>query len=338
MLILLTSPATSHRSCAQFLLERFALISACFYISPLLHYTLFRAIGYYPFPLLETNNYTTRSHNFPTKMAGIIGGPLSIFRKSDTRKPLHARWGDVSISVPTDGSWSQYNNPHRPTNGRSAYGPGYIPDNSPDQTTPPLKEADDHDDARSVFSTASASSQRSSLGSMLRGRLSIRSASRPKNLKSESLDRLERDPRHSEQKNVEFAYRPIKYDYPSEVVENSKQPNNRFRYVRTSGRYLQASESISRSQSVSPRRSSCSRDRSCAKSCDRTDRARDHDSTPGVRISTYERPDSGYISDHSQRLSSRRRISPLIPVDRQSGPSSNPPITAMVPDHDELYE
>jgi hypothetical protein len=270
-------------------------------------------------------------------MTGIIGGPLSIFRKSDTHKPLHARWGDVSISVPTDGSWSQYNNPHRPIKGRSAYGPGYVPDNSPDQTTHPLREADDHDDARSVFSTASASSQRSSLGSMLRGRLSVRLTSRPKNLKSESHGRLERDPQHSEKKHMDFAYRPIQHDYPSEVVENSKQPNNRFSYVRTSGLYPQASESISRSQSVSSRRSSCSRDRSYAKSCDGTARARDHDSTPGVRISTYERPDSGYISDRSQQLSSRRRISPLIPVDRQSGPCSNPQIMAMVPNPDELY-
>ncbi|KAL2002990.1 hypothetical protein VTN02DRAFT_5297 [Thermoascus thermophilus] len=52
-------------------------------------------------------------------MARIItlNGPLGlnqIFRKRDApRAPFHARWGDVAITVPTEGSWCQFDQPHR---------------------------------------------------------------------------------------------------------------------------------------------------------------------------------------------------------------------------------
>jgi len=281
-------------------------------------------------------------------MAGIVNGPFSIFRKSDSPKTLHARWGDVSISVPTDGSWNQYDNPHRPVKERSAYGPGYVPDISPEDRSPrPLKEEDEDDDARSVCSATSTASRQSSLslGSLRPGRLSVRLASRPKHLKGEPQS--DRDARRSEQKRMDFAYRPIQQDYTSEVVENSTQPSNRFKYIPTSGRYLQDSGSVApRSQSISSHRSSDSRRDSYAESFDRRDRGRDRDFTPSVRMSTYEddrrslRSSIADSSDHSQRNYGLppRRTSPFVPAGGKRASSLKPLTMAMVPDPDELYE
>ncbi|CAG7964606.1 unnamed protein product [Penicillium nalgiovense] len=284
-------------------------------------------------------------------MAGIVNRPLSLFRKSDSPKPLHARWGDVSISVPTDGSWNQYDNPHRPVKERSAYGPGYVPGCSPQDPTPhPVNEEDPEDDARSVCSAASTSSRRSSLslGSLRPGRLSMRLASRPKPLRGES--QIERD--RSEQKRNEFAYRPIQQDYTSEVIEKTTQPSNRFKYIPTNGRYLQPGSQTPRSQSVSSPRSPHSRRGSLSVSSDWGHSGRDRDHyTPAVRGSTYYEDDrrslhSSNLRDSSDSSSSRnygltprRRTSPFVPADSKRASSISKRMTlAMVPDPDDLYE
>ncbi|CAG8948185.1 unnamed protein product [Penicillium salamii] len=276
-------------------------------------------------------------------MAGIVNGPLSIFRKSDSPKPLHARWGDVSISVPTDGSWNQYDNPHRPVRERSSYGPGYVPDTSPQDRTPrPFKEEVDDDNA-SVCSTSSTASRRSSLSlsGLKPGRLSVRLASRPK---AQSDYRTDKDARHSSQSRNDFSYRPIHQDYTSELTEKPKQPSNRFKYIPTSGRYLQDSGALPpRSQSVSSHRSHSYRD-SYAKSIDE-----DHFDRYGssARFSTHEdnrrsfRDSIGDVSDGSRRnygLPPRRRTSPFVSADRNRASTLKPVTMAMVPDPDELYE
>ncbi|CAG8227334.1 unnamed protein product [Penicillium salamii] len=277
-------------------------------------------------------------------MAGIVNGPLSIFRKSDSPKPLHARWGDVSISVPTDGSWNQYDNPHRPVKERSSYGPGYVPDTSPQDRTPrPFKEEADDDDA-SVCSTSSTASRRSSLSlsGLKPGRLSVRLASRPKH---QSDYRTDKDARHSNQSRNDFAYRPIHQDYTSEVTEKPKQPSNRFKYIPTSGRYLQDSGALPpRSQSVSSHRSHSYRD-SYAESVDEDHFDRGYGSS--TRFSTHEdnrlsfRDSIGDVSDGSRRnygLPPRRRTSPFVSADRNRASTLKPVTMAMVPDPDELYD
>lgn len=278
-------------------------------------------------------------------MAGIVNGPLSIFRKTDSPKPLHARWGDVSISVPTDGSWNQYDNPHRPVKERSAYGPGYVPDTSPQDRTPrPLKEEADDDDTRSVCSTSSTASRRSSLSlsGLKPSRLSVRLASRPKASGSES--RTGRDARYSNQSRTDFAYRPIHQDYTSEVTETPKHGSNRFKYIPTSGRYLQDSGALPpRSQSVSSHHSAHSYRDSYAESID--ENRFDRGYGPSSRFSTYEddrglHPSFAEGSDGSRRnygLPPRRRTSPFVPADRNRA-SLKPATMAMVPDPDELYE
>ena len=278
-------------------------------------------------------------------MAGIVNGPLSLFRKSDSSKPLHARWGDVSISVPTDGSWNQYENPHRTVKERSAYGPGYVPDCSPQDRTPrPVKEDDPEDDVRSVYSAASTGSRSSlSLGGLQPGRLSVRLASRPKHLRGRS--QMERDAQQSEQKQNEFAYRPIQQDYNSEVVEKNIQPNNRFKYIPTSGRYIQSS-------GTETTRSPHSRRGSSSVLGDHRYSGRERDQyTPAVRVSNYHEDDRRSLysnigdnsdSPSSQRnygLPSRRRTSSSFAADsRRASAISKSMTLAMVPDPDDLYE
>ncbi|GAD93489.1 conserved hypothetical protein [Paecilomyces variotii No. 5] len=54
---------------------------------------------------------------------------INVFRRERSqRAPLHARWGDVGITVPTEGSWSQFDNPHKARRERNGYGPGFVPD------------------------------------------------------------------------------------------------------------------------------------------------------------------------------------------------------------------
>jgi hypothetical protein len=285
-------------------------------------------------------------------MAGIVNGPLSLFRKPESAKPLHARWGDVTISVPTDGSWNQYDNPHRPVKERSAYGPGYVPDCSPQDRTPrPAKEDDIDEDARSVCSEASTASRRSSLsiGGLRPGRMSVRLASRPKHLERGS--QIERDA-HNEQKRTEFAYKPIQQDYTSEVVEKSSKHDNRFKYIPTSGRYLQDSgPETPRSQSVHSPRTAHSRRGSLPESGNRRDHGRDRDYRAStVRRSTCHDDDRQSIyssvgdssdSSGSRRnygLPPRRKTSPFVAADWRRASVSRPMALAMVPDPDELYE
>jgi hypothetical protein len=264
----------------------------------------------------------------------------------------------VSISVPTDGSWNQYDNPHRPVTERQAYGPGYVPDCSPHDRNPrPLKDDDPDDDARSVSSVASTVSRRNSLslGALRPGRLSVRLASRPKQLRGETAS--ERDARRAEQKRTEFAYRPIQQDYTSEVVEKSSQSSNRFKYIPTNDRYLDGSSSRSgapRSQSVSSYSTSYARRESLAESIDERDAGYDRDrfqsQTPMSRGGAYVEDDRrslrSSLGDSSDSSSSRRNVglpprrntSPFVAADRRRASSVKPMIVAMVPDPDELYE
>lgn len=89
-------------------------------------------------------------------MARIVNNSLSLnlFRKREApRAPLHARWGDVAITVPTDGSWCQFDNPHHHHHkGRQqklSYGPGFVPDCSEDDHSSfssPSSDDDGYDD------------------------------------------------------------------------------------------------------------------------------------------------------------------------------------------------
>lgn len=285
-------------------------------------------------------------------MTSAVTKPLAIFRKPEAPKPLHTRWGDVAISVPTDGSWNQYDNPHRPAKGRQPYGPGYIPDISPSDHVKknPLKEVESEDQKESTASEKPSLSRRSSLtlGALRPGRLSVRLASRPKQLRGESAS--ERDSR-DDQKRPEFAYKPIKRDYSTEVTEHSTQTNTRFRYIPTNGSYLEDIPSP-RSQSAQSFRSPRERRDSFSGPSEARDRGRKSIITkePFEQRPSYMEDDRrslrssiGDSSDGSgSRLSfglpPRRRTSPFVAADRKRSSSLKPMTMAMVPDPEDIYE
>lgn len=284
-------------------------------------------------------------------MANIVNRPLAIFRRPESPKPLHSRWGDTAISVPTDGSWNQYDNPHRPAPQRQVYGPGFVPDCSPsDRTTKPFSHEDADKENKNTSASSSNRSHRNSLSlSALRpGRLSVRLASRPKHLRGESTS--ERDSQHSEQKKAEFAYKPIHQDYLAEVTENAHTA--RYRYIPTNGRYLEDIKgTVPRSQSANSFRSSRSRRDSFSESYDGRDARRDSYVPYSARTSSYQEDDRrslrssvGDASDGSESrfsgygLPARRRASNFVARDKKRSSSLKPMTLTMVPDPDELYE
>ncbi|KAJ5973283.1 hypothetical protein N7481_010493 [Penicillium waksmanii] len=284
-------------------------------------------------------------------MSSAVTKPLAIFRKPENPKPLHTRWGDVAISVPTDGSWNQYDNPHRRAKGRQLYGPGFIPDISPsDQTRNPLKDEDTEDQKEEVSSERPPVSRRSSLslGALRPGRLSVRLASRPKQLEGESA--AERESR-DDQKRRDFAYKPIRKDYTAEVTDQPGHIGTRFRYIPTNGTYLEDIPSP-RSQSAQSFHSPRERRDSFSDPFDAADRGRKStiSKEPSEQWPPYVEDDCrslrssiGGSSDGSgSRLSfglpPRRRTSPFVAADRKRSSSLKPMTMAMVPDPEDLYE
>lgn len=301
-------------------------------------------------------------------MAGIVNRPLSMFRKPESPKPLHSRWGDVAISVPTDGSWNQYDNPHRGPR-RPSYGPGFVPDCSPSgkklrQVEEEADEADEADDDKqststgstgSMGSTGSTVSRRNSLslvglGTFRPGRLSVRLASRPKHLRGETS--MERD-NQSAQKRPEFAYKPIQNDYAAAVSETSTQNSPRYRYIPASERYLKdIPGAIPRSHSARSCRGSrtrrdsfsesqeereCNRDRHSQMQAPSRASSRLEDDRQSLRSSLGDSSDGAGSRLSRFGLPPRRRTSPFVAADRRRSSSLKPMTLAMVPDPDDLY-
>lgn len=302
-------------------------------------------------------------------MAGIVNKPLTIFRRPESPKPLHARWGDVAISVPTDGSWNQYENPHRPPPERESYGPGFVPDCSPSdrvqdtlgsnatrERVPRSRDLEDDNKSPSTdrASVASVSRRNSlSLGGLRPTRLSVRLASRPKHLRGEPS--LERASHYAGHKKPEFAYKPIHQDYPAEISEKTERSTHRYRYIPTNGRYLEdiPSPRSPRSQSATSFRGSHARRDSFTEAIETKDRERgreqaglnsrqsyyQEDDRQSVRSSIVDSSDnSGSGSRLSFGLPPRRRSSPFVATDRKRSSSLKPMTLAMVPDPEELYE
>lgn len=175
-------------------------------------------------------------------MASIVPNPLNRFRKHDSHKPLHARWGDVSITAPTEGSWCQYDNPHKSAQRRLGYGPGYVPDGPRRASISPAQHyEDDEEDEEALEAEHNTSSRR--MSTLNPRRLSMR-LSRTKS--PDGQQKQQQRPGGIDR--TEFAYKPIKQDYSTEVAETAHKRESRFRYIPASPQYLEESE---RSQSVS---------------------------------------------------------------------------------------
>lgn len=297
---------------------------------------------------------------------------MGIFRRPESPKPLHARWGDAAISVPTDGSWNQYDNPHRPPPDRQSYGPGFVPDCPPSDRvhdalgsnstrervakSRDLNE-DNGDNKSPSTDRGSVISRRNSpsLGGLRATRLSVRLASRPKYLRGESS--LERASHYAEHKKLEFAYKPIYQDYPAEISEKAERTPHRYRYIPTNGRYLEdiPSPRSPRSQSATSFRGSHSRRDSFTGPLESQERERERgreqarpnsrqshdpeDDRQSVRSSIAGSSDSsGTGSRLGFGLPLRRKTSPFVAADRKRSSSLKPMTLAMVPDPEDLYE
>ncbi|KAJ5532409.1 hypothetical protein N7494_008961 [Penicillium frequentans] len=278
-------------------------------------------------------------------MSGIVNKPLAMFRRPDSPRPLHARWGDVAISVPTEGSWNQYNNPHRPAQEeRQTYGPGFVPQDRPSSRTDGSYKKNHHqEDSMGRPSRSSTHNSRRnslSIGTLRTGRLSVRLASRPKHLRGESQP--ERDTHQQEAQRTDFAYKPIRQDYLAKATEESKQADTTpFKYIPTNGRYLEEIPAAAppRSQSEMSHRSSYSRRDSLAESLDeRLSRRGSHqeDDRRSLHSSLGDSSDSS--SSRRNYDMPRRGTSPFVPADRRRGSLMRPMTLAMVPDPEDLYE
>lgn len=278
-------------------------------------------------------------------MSGIVNKPLAMFRRPESPRPLHARWGDVAISVPTEGSWNQYNNPHRPAQEeRQMYGPGFVSHDRPSSRTDSFHKEKDHQEdsmGNPPRSTTHAPRRNSlSMGALRTSRLSVRLASRPKHLRGEAQP--ERDAHQQEAQRTDFAYKPIRQDYLVEATEKPKPAGTTpFKYIPTNGRYLEEIPAAAppRSQSAMSHRSSHSRRDSLTESLDeRFSRRGSHqeDDRRSLRSSLGDSSDSS--SSRRNYDMPRRRTSPFVPADRRRGSLMKPMTLAMVPDPEDLYE
>lgn len=152
-------------------------------------------------------------------MASLVNSSLDLIRRRKTQKHphLHARWGDVSISAPTEGSWTQFNNPYQRE--KVNYGPGFVPGCS----------ADDDNSSDEEETSQEGRSKKSVLKSRRLTRM----------LSPSTLNTTTSKKSQERENQAGFEYKPVRPDYAQEVAEKvDKQNVPRFRYVPASQRYL----------------------------------------------------------------------------------------------------
>lgn len=270
-----------------------------------------------------------------TTMASIVPNPLNRFRKHDSHKPLHARWGDVSITAPTDGSWCQYDNPHKSAQRSLGYGPGYVPDGFHRASISPARDFEDEYEDDEAPKAETSSRRMSTLNPR---RLSMR-LSRTKS--PDGRQQQQRRPRGLDR--ADFAYKPIRQDYSTEVAEVAHRRESRFRYIPASPQYL---EELERSQSVSSGYGSVSSSNSYGHECG-------HSSRSGSPLRYGAGVDDEFEPHRGQR-DRGSRVFPMgcstisgqghgqrnwlsVPGDRKKRYSTRRLTTVMVPDPEDMY-
>ncbi|KAE8363061.1 RmlC-like cupin domain-containing protein [Aspergillus caelatus] len=156
-------------------------------------------------------------------MANIVQRPLNRFRKSESYKPLHERFGDVAISAPTEGSWNQLENPRHSS--PRGYGHGLARGNST------RSSRENYDTASAPQNTAASRQNSFSISTLNPRRLSMRLAPRSRH---STEDPNEKEHLHHNDRRTEFAYKPIHQDYSTEVAEKAASrvhDSPRFRYI-----------------------------------------------------------------------------------------------------------
>ncbi|KAL1966422.1 hypothetical protein VTN77DRAFT_4564 [Rasamsonia byssochlamydoides] len=154
-------------------------------------------------------------------MASLVNSSLDLIRRRKTSKHprLHARWGDVSISAPTEGAWTQFDNPYQRE--KVTYGPGFVPGCSADEDYFDEEEAS----GREYKKTGPIS--------VLKSRRLTRILS-PSSLNTTTSKKSE-----EKERQIGFEYKPVRPDYAQEIAEEIDRQNSpRFRYVPASQKYL----------------------------------------------------------------------------------------------------
>ncbi|OKL56450.1 hypothetical protein UA08_08220 [Talaromyces atroroseus] len=171
-------------------------------------------------------------------MANFVSTSLDLIRRHKPRQHhLHSRWGDVGITPPVEGSWSQINNPY--LRGEKKYGPGFVP-------------ALDVDD-KEVLLVNHYDGDTSEHESFAEGEQEEEQEKREKTTDPKHLSKARRltrillpssvntSARKSAEKGKvgEFLYTPINANYAQEVEEHAMmQSRPGFRYVPASKHYL----------------------------------------------------------------------------------------------------
>lgn len=173
-------------------------------------------------------------------MASFVTTSLDIIRrhKHNRRPRLHARWGDVAITAPIDGAWSQYNNPH--LKGKKLYGPGFVPG----VTTGGNKEVlllddgfssdnDDDDDDEDLHQEEKITEEEEEREREEEEKEKKRDSKTRRLTRILLPSNVNTQTKQVEEKPIiEFEYKPVHPDYAQEIAEKrdtEARPN--FRYV-----------------------------------------------------------------------------------------------------------
>ncbi|EED16418.1 conserved hypothetical protein [Talaromyces stipitatus ATCC 10500] len=168
-------------------------------------------------------------------MENIVNTSLDIIRRHKARHPrLHSRWGDVAITPPVEGAWSQFDNPY--IRDEREYGPGFIPsldisnkevlllESSTDGSDDELAKEKNIKEGRTGKEADSKAISKAKRLTRILLPSSVNSTVRKSADKGKAND---------------FQYRPVQPDYAQEVVEKiDQQSRPHFRYVPASRHYL----------------------------------------------------------------------------------------------------
>lgn len=333
--------------------------------------------------LLLTESIRIKLFNMPDTS----NKPLNPFRKQNTPSTpsnhLHSRWGDVSISVPTEGSWSQYDTSHHLTRHKNDHSSGYASEQNSHPARHrhphPHPQSDDEDGCESTASTSTdttstSSSRRNSIllntlnparHISMRRRLSSRphpphrhtqshsNSHSPAPSETQLEDILDENEHLITEKQNDFAYRPIRRDYPSEVAESRQSQTNRSHghgqsqsqsqrqnplyrtntNTSTRFRYIPASASGSRYREefgeIPPRSQSA---------CSGSGSSRSRESRYSLSSSSGISDGLRYEHEQGRSRSKGSGSGPERGEKRLSFASSKFLTTAMVPDPDDLYD
>lgn len=172
-------------------------------------------------------------------MSNIVSTSLDIIRRHKTRHPrLHSRWGDVAITPPVEGAWSQFENPYLRDD--KEYGPGFIP--SIDVGSKEIllldSDSDSSDDEITTKEKINMREERTEKESDSKALSKAKRLTRI--LLPSSVNPPVRKSSGGKGKVTDFRYRPVQPDYAQEVAEKvDKQSRPHFRYVPASKHYMQ---------------------------------------------------------------------------------------------------